>query len=168
LIKAFATLVLLGAAGSAGAQEQSVSPADTAEIAASVASCLAVTTAAGPDAEALAAQGWQKGTAMDPRGKPLATPFSVYGRKGGKTMIMIAPMSKGRGICAVTARIDGTDAAKGVVDALSAELKAKPAKVEQSEIYWFAGRKVVQLTSTGDRSKPSVRISVMQLPEKSK
>ncbi len=163
-----AALALLGAASAAAAQGQILVPAAPAEIAAAVASCVAATNAGGADAKVLGAQGWQRAIATDGKGKPLATPFAVYGRKGGKTMIMIAPSKQGRDLCTVTARIDGTAAAKPVVEAVSAQLKTKPAKVEPSAIYWLAGGKAVQLASTGDRSKPSVRISIMQLPEKSK
>jgi hypothetical protein len=169
LLERSLAILLLGTVGTAaGAQTQSLVPAAPAEIAAAVGTCVAATKPAGADAGVLAAQGWKKATATSASGKPLATPFSVYGREGGKTLITVSKAKKRGDLCTVMARIESTDTAKPVVEALSAELKAKPGKIEQSEVYWFAGRKVVQLASTGDRSKPSVRISVMQLPEKSK
>ena len=168
MLRSLAALALLASSSAAIAQGTSQKPASPAEIAASTASCIAATTATGIDVTALEGGGWQKATATDGRGKPLQTPFSVYGRKGGNTMLMLAPASGARGLCTVMARIDRAENAPVVINALSAQLNTKPAKADKGEIYWFAQNKIVQLATTGDRSKPSVRISVMQVPEKAK
>lgn len=169
LLGALIPFVLLAAASPAAAQGSAsgLKPASPADIVAATSSCMAAVGPNGTDEGVLLAQGWAKAT-MTSKGKTVEAPLNVYGRKAGNVILMTAPDTKASGICTVMARIDRPETAPAVVNAMSTQLQTKPAKTEPGSVYWFAQQRIVQLATTGDRSKPSVRVSVMQIPEKSK
>ena len=165
LLGALLGLVAAPAAAQDGAS--GLQPAAPAEIVSAASTCLAAARPGSVDVGVLTAQGWGKGQASDKGGKAIALPFDVYARKGGKVMIMTAN-ADGNGMCSVVARIDRAETAAAIANALSAQFKVKPFQADKEGILWFAERRIVQLAATGDRSKPGVRISVMQQVEKAK
>ena len=142
-------------------------PATPADIVSAASSCIAAVGPTGTDQAVLLAQGWTKAT-MTRNGKAVEPPLGIYGRKSGNVVLMIGPNGKTGGLCNVVARVERIETASAVASSLSTQLNSKPAKTEPGSVYWFRGSKIVQLATTGDRAKPSVRISVMQMSEKPK
>ena len=166
MLRPLIALTFLATSAPAFAQA-SLQPAEPAEIASAVATCVAAARPGSVDSGVLTGQGWAKGEAADQDGKAIELPFDVYARKGAKVMIT-ARNADGNGMCSVVARIDRMETAPRVADALSTQFKVKPFQADKEGILWFADRRIVQLAATGDRSKPGVRVSVMQQVEKAK
>ena len=158
---------MLASGTSASAQAPSLEPATPAEIVSAASTCLAAAKPGSVDAAVLAAAGWTKAEASDEGGKAVALPFDLYARKGAKVMIT-ARNADGNGMCTVVARIDRVESASAIANALTAAFKVKPFQADKEGILWFADNRIVQLAATGDRSKPGVRVSVMQQVEKAK
>ena len=115
----------------------------------------------------LLAQGWQQAT-ITSKGKAVASPLKFYGRQTGNAMLMTSTENAAQDACIVTARIERVAAYPSVAEALATELKKPPFKSSPTETVWLAGQTAVQLAATGSSSKPSVRVSVIHLAEKSK
>lgn len=158
---------MLASGTSANAQASGLEPATSAEIVAAATTCHAAAKPGSVDAAVLAAAGWVKAEASDEGGKAVALPFDVYARKDAKVMIT-ARNADGNGMCTVVARIDRVESAGAIANALTAAFKVKPFQADKEGILWFADNRIVQLAATGDRSKPGVRVSVMQQVEKAK
>jgi hypothetical protein len=167
LLRPLIALTLLTSGGAAVARGAALQPAAPPEIVAAASTCLAAAKPGSVDAAALTARGWAKGEASDGSGKAVKLPFDAFSRKDGKVVIIVAA-ADGNGMCSVVARIDRVETASAVANALSAEFKVKPFQADKEGIIWFADGRLVQLAATGDRSKPSVRISLMQQVEKAK
>jgi hypothetical protein len=167
LLKHLIALQLLAGSAAALAEASFLQPAEPVEIVSAASTCLAAAKPGTVDAAMLTGQGWAKGQASDKQGKAVDLPFDAYTRKDGRVMIT-TQIADGNGMCSVVARIDRIEMASALANALSAEFKSKPFQADREGILWFADRRIVQLAATGDRSKPSVRISVMQHVEKAK
>jgi hypothetical protein len=161
-------LLLLAVAAPAAAQAgaSGLKPATPADIAGATSACLAAVQPTGTDEAALLARGWVKAT-MTAEGRTVAAPLNIYGRKDANVIVMTAPGTGASGLCTATARVDSIDSFAAVSQEIGAALNLQPAKTQPGEIFWFAGRKVVQLAQTGDGEKPAVRVSVLHLAEKS-
>ncbi len=105
---------------------------------------------------------------MTSKGKTVATPLKFYGRKGGNAILMTTTGSTASDLCTVTARIERVAGYAAVAEALTTDLKKPPFKSNPTETVWLIGQTAVQLAATGSVSKPSVRVSVLHLAEKSK
>jgi hypothetical protein len=165
LLKPLLALALLTVSAAGLAQAPALQPASPAEIVAAASTCFASAKPGMIDASVLTGQGWAKGEASDKSGKTIDLPFDFYGRKGSKVMIM-AKNADGNGMCSVLARVDRIETSSAVAQALSARFRKKPFKADKEGVFWLSERRIVQLAATGDRAKPSVRISVMQQIEK--
>jgi hypothetical protein len=160
--------MLICVAASAAAQNASsgLKTASIADISAATSACIASVGPAGTDEKILLAQGWRKAT-VSSKGKIVATPLSIYGRKNADVVLMTAPGTAASGLCTVTARVEAGGYA-AVAQALSELVKKPPFKSTPAESTWLVGPTAVQLAATGDSAKPSVRVSVLHVAEKSK
>lgn len=160
-----AAALLLGCAAAAQAQTSSLKPAAPAEIVAGVSACVTATRPGALDEAALTQAGWQKGSLRSGKGKTVSSPLSFYGREGSNAMLL-TNVDTGTASCTVMARIERIEAAPAVVQAISSELKVQPKRNKSNDLYWFVGQTVIGLVPTGQRDKPSLSITVMQLAEK--
>jgi hypothetical protein len=169
LLKLVPALILLAAAAPGGAQgtPSGLQVAATDDIAKATSSCMAAVGPNGTDESVLLAQGWAKGT-LTSKGKTVDASLNIYGRKSGNVVVMTAPGTGASGLCTVTARVAGAGAHDAVRAALSASLAKQPFKTTASETFWMVGRTAVQLAPTGNSARPSIRVSVLHVAEKSK
>ena len=105
---------------------------------------------------------------MTSKGKTVATPLRFYGRKAGNAILMTSTGGAGQDLCTVTARIERVAGYTAIAEALTTDIKKPPFKSNPTETVWLIGQTAVQLAATGSVSKPSVRVSVLHLAEKSK
>ena len=165
MLKSLGALLLVANAGAALAQASSLKPASPADIQSGLSACRAAAAPGAAAGAALAEAGWQKGIVRDGKGKAIASPVGVYGRKDSNLMLMTSPAGRAPA-CVVLARIERPEVAKSVAEAISAELKIQPKRDKDNDLYWFVGGTVIGLSPTGDPDKPSLRIAVMQSAEK--
>ena len=98
------------------------------------------------------------------KGKTVATPLKFYSHKDRNVILVTAET----GLCTVHAATNGVGTYAAVAEAITTDLKKLPFRSSPTETAWLAGRTGVQLAATGSDSRPSVRLSVLHLAEKSK
>jgi hypothetical protein len=144
-------------ATAAPAVGQTLAPAGVDEILAGTRSCASVTTTKGVDAHKLETDGWGKAsvTAND---KPLAAPMVFYGK--GHLLLTFNPAGA-KPICILTARIS-TVADFPKVQAAFASAFGSPVKDDGKgeQLFIAADHRIVDLTSSGNAERPSVRVAV--------
>jgi hypothetical protein len=136
---------------------QTLAPAALDEILTGTRSCASATTTNGVDPHKLEADGWGRAsvTAND---KPLAPSMVFYGK--GHLLLMFNPAGS-KPICILTARISSVaDFPK--VQAAFAAVFGSPVKDDGKgdQLFIAPDHRIVDLTSSGNAERPSVRVAV--------
>ena len=152
IITATATLAVAAPAAAQGLQ-----PVGTDEILAATRSCADATNATGVDTRKLEGEGWAKAS-MAADGKPVATSLSFYGK--GDLLLMFDASGKSP-LCIVTGRIPSIRDFPKLQSAFAAAY-GPPVKDDGKgeQLFIAPDHRVMELASTGDVDRPSVRVGV--------
>ena len=144
------------------AQADGLKPAEAADIAASAASCEAALSPSGADEQRLLSDGWQEASVKSD-GKAVATPLRLFGR-ANTLLLLMRDQNPADANCIITARIKSVRDFPAVLQATGAALSGRLASSGNGSAVWvLPDRKVAQIEATGSRSKPGVRIAVVQV-----
>jgi hypothetical protein len=144
-------------------------PAPSGAIVKAVQSCLDAVSLSGADAAKLKSEGWEQAT--DAQGKPANTGDVGMFERDGVLAFTTKPQGDGHGACTLMARIDDTATASEIAEALDQALGGQAQKPDNNdgEIYWvLPGQKFVDLSASGTKDRPSVRLTIAQGTEEKK
>jgi hypothetical protein len=160
-LKPLALLSLAAQPALAIAQTDGLKPAQPAAIAASAASCAAALSPSGVDEPRLVADGWQEGS-VNSGGKAVATPLRFFGR-GNTVLLLMREEKPASPNCVIMARMKSVRDFPAILQATGAALGGKLAGTGNGSAMWLlSGGKAAQIQATGSRSKPAVRVVVVQ------
>ncbi|GAA4217666.1 hypothetical protein GCM10022253_16690 [Sphingomonas endophytica] len=162
-----AALCAVGTAASP-ANAKARAPASPEEIVAGVRSCVVSVGPAGLDQARLAADGWSKASISSKDGKPVESPLIVYG-KGRLMMVSTTPARGTSQLCTVMADIGSVSAFPGIQAAM-ANAYGAPFKDDGKGEQFFAApdHRYIDLASTGNNDRPSIRAAVVYVSRESK
>ncbi len=155
-----ATAALLSAP--AAAQE---APADSAQIAAAIEACSAITSPTWIELKQLPDHGWEP-VKKRGGGRSAMVVRGAYEKRGNEALIIIGKDELKAKSCVVFARLQATGDYGPTAQGVS-QLIGMPLRADGPTYFWVLGDKNIRLDPAGDRDKPIARFEITAIPQES-